>query len=1661
VIQFHYDSRGLPIAISGPDLGNGRRVYARFYYRQINTSITAPSDLGNSAPPPITVNFPALEALVFPGNMTGYVFSDFTPFGIPKTVSVNRQMTISTDSLTDQGSYTSGQNTKHSTFNYPDDVAYFNKTRLLPLYSQRVDTWADPITNSTQQSTTTYSGTSELSTVTLPDGSSSVQASITADSTRWDYGLADWTRTIGSDGKWLKTTHYLWEPGESIGDVIVPHLKEVQVENHEINAVQRTEFHYGANNKQVTEKIQHAYASPANLNAAPVTVHTVKQYLNQAAYLASNFNLVSQYSVFDGNISTNPAYTQWQQQLAQLQQILNQAQNNAMGPQQAVNTAQAAYDTEADNEPETTLPNGKPNTLHAKWVTAMAKLKAQLDAAKANAAATQQAVATAQANYSSLAASAPPQTIEHEIERTNFQFDAPTLIALNPKPTNYSPNINPFAARGLITQTTRWLAPNAKAIYEASGDLRAVNTSYIYDETGNLREVHLSPNSVTRYGYDVNSQYSLPTSVTTGSTDPASPAQLINGATYDLGTGLTLTKTDADHQVTQNGYVPGSTTWRPGSARFATGVAASYTYGDDTLSVETKLTDAEGHQYVQESYVDGRGLLRRTLTTRAGSASTNPAYTQWQQQLAQLQQVLDQAKSNAASSQQAGNAAQAAYDTEAGNEPDATIDNGHGAHKPNPAHAVWAKAMAKLQAQLDAAKANAAAAQQAVVTAQANYNSLAASAPQKTVALASDIQEYRYDTMGRTSQTMATKRSSESLPERWTQYSYDPAGRLSAIKDPSGSVNSWFYNESTYSKLANGQLGDSVRSVDPWQHESWALSDGMGRKLIRVISDPTTGKVADAGSTSFDYQYDVKNRPLQIRQYSLSGAVNPQLRTYHYDSLGRLIGTVVPERDATLDVSGNYHASGGLYSDVYAYDDLSNMILHIDSRGAKTNFHFNGDPLNRIQGVDYDLSSVGDNSSPIAAVPPTTFAYVPALQGDPRRTQSVTTQGVLQVGSTYDAFGRQATMTWAFPGLGASWKLASETHYDSLSRPQSFSYPARYQAGQLKDGPRLDYRYTVDGELAEMDLDGAALVRNIDNGVQGVRHLDLFNSGVKIGEDNVFDPLSGRGTQQSVTGAAQGILLQLGYAYHDATHVGETGQILTQSDSKDIQQTRRNEYDAWGRLQSSYLGPEPATADTTRQDYTYDAFGNRLSSTGSRFVPASNSWVRWDGLADGTSPGIESSTNRITQSGYLYDKAGNLIQRPDDAGGQQRYFYDAAERLVRVENGTGALLETYLYGADRRRIGTSADANHWRLSLWNGFTELGRYDRNPTDATLNWIDMPIYIGGRLLADISQQTGNTSAMTMYHPDQRGTSLKTTVSASGVVTATRESLRSFGTENATVTPTDDERIFTSYRRSARTGLDYAINRFYDPKLGRFIQPDPAASGNNLYAYAAGDPMNKVDPLGLAATASGCGMLPGDRWVWGNCVSGTSQSGSQQSAGNSASGDGWKAWPEWTQSSAPPEEAGQTNTTDPAEEVSSDTTYVPIQEEANAPTQEEWRTWGGLANATFFPNTSTSEEENLFTPIVPEITTGLPPMTQPDIPTLSQGTYDPNLGVWPADTRTPDERMLDQINGRNEEVQPYQELFGDKLLEMIEARERGMEGRDSNTDFPIMTPVPVILH
>jgi RHS repeat-associated protein len=87
--------------------------------------------------------------------------------------------------------------------------------------------------------------------------------------------------------------------------------------------------------------------------------------------------------------------------------------------------------------------------------------------------------------------------------------------------------------------------------------------------------------------------------------------------------------------------------------------------------------------------------------------------------------------------------------------------------------------------------------------------------------------------------------------------------------------------------------------------------------------------------------------------------------------------------------------------------------------------------------------------------------------------------------------------------------------------------------------------------------------------------------------------------------------------------------------------------------------------------------------------------------------------------------------------------------------------------------------------------------------------------------------------------------------------------YGQENDYNTSCSPTYKFTGYEYDSETGNYYAYARYYDPRRGRFMSPDPLGGvvGNpqsmNRYAYVVNNPTTLVDPLGMG----GCKNHYGD--------------------------------------------------------------------------------------------------------------------------------------------------------------------------------------------------------
>gem|GEM_PF-6532799 len=408
--------------------------------------------------------------------------------------------------------------------------------------------------------------------------------------------------------------------------------------------------------------------------------------------------------------------------------------------------------------------------------------------------------------------------------------------------------------------------------------------------------------------------------------------------------------------------------------------------------------------------------------------------------------------------------------------------------------------------------------------------------------------------------------------------------------------------------------------------------------------------------------------------------------------------------------------------------------------------------------------------------------------------------------------------------------------YDSFGRLQSctrvidgISYPKQYEynkANQLTlmiypSGKRVKVGHDDRGRLADLkkvDDSGATLetyLSGINYRVDGLISSQNLGNGTTESFGYSNDRL--QLTSQKVTkGAAT--LLDLNYRY-DAG-VGQMGSGSTPGNSGQLVNITGT-INGQGRNQAFTYDNVRRLVTATgwgswARRFDYDRFGNRTAV--------------WDAASGGnqlqnTVIGQlgEVKTNRIASvngTAFGYDASGNVT-----GDGARTYAYDAENRLVSVSEPSG---ESYGYDAANRRVKKVAGGvvTHY---VWEGYQVIAEYERGGSN--------------------TQATGTR----YYHQDRLSTARIITDGA-GNVKGTTDHLP-FG-EEIGFTGESEKHKFTTYERDG-TGLDYAVNRHYDPRQGRFNQADPLGMGAasladpqslNLYNYVENDPVNFIDPLGL---------------------------------------------------------------------------------------------------------------------------------------------------------------------------------------------------------------------
>ena len=296
-------------------------------------------------------------------------------------------------------------------------------------------------------------------------------------------------------------------------------------------------------------------------------------------------------------------------------------------------------------------------------------------------------------------------------------------------------------------------------------------------------------------------------------------------------------------------------------------------------------------------------------------------------------------------------------------------------------------------------------------------------------------------------------------------------------------------------------------------------------------------------------------------------------------------------------------------------------------------------------------------------------------------------------------------------------------------------------------------------------------------------------------------------------------------------------------------------YDALNRPVNISYGPAapqtpPAASSSATFAYSYDATNRRIGQT-----TTDREW--WSSPSQPAS--IAYSANALNQ----YAKVGSASPTYDRNGaltfdGQFTSCYDTESRLISVLSaGTCAspttALASYAYDAQgRRKSRTVAGATTTFITDADN-REVVEY--TSSGAVQTWYAFDLGPD----AVVSQMNVASGTRATLIPDVLG-SVAASLDSSGMLT--KFGYQTFG-ENPTLTTPGLRYVArrldpeTGGSTTAQpSGLYYFRARTYSPTWGRFLQPDPVgySAGPNLYAYVDNDPLNNVDPSGLATLQLG---------------------------------------------------------------------------------------------------------------------------------------------------------------------------------------------------------------
>jgi len=595
---------------------------------------------------------------------------------------------------------------------------------------------------------------------------------------------------------------------------------------------------------------------------------------------------------------------------------------------------------------------------------------------------------------------------------------------------------------------------------------------------------------------------------------------------------------------------------------------------------------------------------------------------------------------------------------------------------------------------------------------------------------------------------------------------------------------------------------------------------------------------------------------IESRTYYPTGDVNQITdavggqKTHVYDTLGRLDSLT-----ESVDLSNNrtthyvYDLAGQRLEEYRGWNSEDQI------RYSKTGYTATG----KIDWVEDGIKSPTPGQVTVGAGSRTDLVY----DGYDRLYQTIypnPTSG-LPDSSTYEQFGYDANGNQTTKRNRSGITLV--TDFDPMNRERTRTVP---------DNPAVtgDYAYTVTdtynllGQKLTVSADGQTIATTYDSGGRIDYVTDTYGGNNYV-VDHTYD---GAGNRTGMTWPGGGSLTYTFDEYDrmDVVTSNIPGLTPTQMQLADYtyDTLSRKDFVAFGNgtsLDPSYF------ADDSLQSLIGTIPGRSVTNVFQRNLQRQITNVSWtvgsptsqwsESIFSWTPPSSNAvyapdKLNRYSTVGGVgigYDVNGNLT-----SDGTWTFTYDEENRL-RTANASGQPTVAYEYDPiGRRRAKTVGTTKTVFLS--DGVEEIEERD-GTTNAVLRRYAYGKGIDERIaMIDSSACGGRCFYLTNY---QGSTIALTNQDGSINQTYGYDPYGNPSTSVAGIPVTGNPFRFTGRRLDPETGLYYYRARYYSPKLGRFLQTDPAGmnAGLNFYAYVNGDPLNLVDPTGLIELSLGVGF------------------------------------------------------------------------------------------------------------------------------------------------------------------------------------------------------------